>query len=227
MDQVKGLPTRNVGRGTGPVTPLPAAARPPAIGYRYRNLGYTLDDYLERQRVTGLVILKDGEIVAERYRYGRSADARFLSFSMAKSVISMLVGVALEQGLIASLDDPAEKYAAALAGSAYGATTIRHLLRMSSGLMFTERYDGADDIARLSQAADTGRPPLLQVLRSIADRHCGRRREVRLCERRNRGAGPCAGRCQRAQRRATDQRMALAAAGCRARCVLGAVARRP
>ncbi|MEO8652519.1 MAG: serine hydrolase [Ramlibacter sp.] len=171
MDQVKGLPTRSVDRGTGPVAPLPAAAQPPQIAYRYRNVGYTLDDYLEHQRVTGLMILKDGEIVAERYRYGRSADARFLSFSMAKSVISMLVGIALEQGQIASLDDSAEKYVAALAGSAYGATTIRHLLRMSSGLVFTERYDGSDDVAHLSQAADTGRPLLPQVLRSITDRH--------------------------------------------------------
>jgi CubicO group peptidase (beta-lactamase class C family) len=171
MDQVKGLSTRKVDRGTGPVTPLPAAAQPPAISYRYRNLGYTLDDYLERQRVTGLVVLKNGEIVAERYRFGRTADARFLSFSMAKSVTSLLVGVAVEQGLIASLDDPAEKYAPELAGSAYGATAIRHLLRMSSGLVFTERYDGTDDVARMSSAAATGSPPLLQVLRSVADRH--------------------------------------------------------
>lgn len=171
MDQVKGLPTRRVDRGAGPVTPLPVAAQPPVIGYRYRNVDYTLDDYLERQRVSGLLILKDGEIIAERYRYGRAPDARFLSFSMAKSVVSMLVGVALEQGLIASLDDPAGKYAIELAGSAYGATTIRHLLRMSSGLVFTERYDGTDDIARLSRAADTGQPTTVQVLRSITDRH--------------------------------------------------------
>src|SRR5512133_3528316 len=122
MDQVRGLPTRNVDRGTRPVTPLRAAAPPAAITYRYRNLAYTLDEYLERQRITSLLILKDGEIVAERYRYGRSADSRFLSFSMAKSVVSLLVGISLEQGLIASLDDPAGKYAAELAGSAYGAT---------------------------------------------------------------------------------------------------------
>jgi CubicO group peptidase (beta-lactamase class C family) len=171
MDQVGGLPTRRVDRGTGPVTPLPAAAQAPAIGYRYRNLGYTLDDYLEHQRITSLLILKNGEIVAEHYRYSRSPDSRFLSFSMAKSVVSLLVGVALEQGLIASLDDPAGKYAGDLAGSAYGATTIRQLLRMSSGLVFTERYDGADDVARMSRAAATGSPQLLQVLRSVADRH--------------------------------------------------------
>jgi CubicO group peptidase (beta-lactamase class C family) len=171
MDQVRGLPTRVVARGTGPVSALVAAQHPPAIGYRFRNIAYTLDDYLKRQRVTGLLILNNGEIVAERYRYGRTENARFLSFSMAKSVTSMLVGIALDQGVIASIDDPAEKYAKELSGSAYGATPIRHLLRMSSGLVFTERYDGTDDVARMSFAAATGRPPIVQVLRSITDRH--------------------------------------------------------
>ena len=169
MDRV-GLPTRVVPAGPNALA-LQAAGRPPAIQYRYRNLRYTLDEYLERQRVTGLIILKSGEIVAERYRYGRTPQARFLSFSMAKTVTSLLVGVALDKGLIASLDDPADKYARELEGSAYGATSIRHLLRMSSGLTFTERYDGQDDIARMSRSATTGQPPLLDVLRSIGDRH--------------------------------------------------------
>ncbi|MEP6792037.1 MAG: serine hydrolase, partial [Ramlibacter sp.] len=170
MDQVKGLPTHVVARG-GAVTPLPAAQRPPEIRWRFRNIGYTLDEYLERQRVTGLLILKNGEIVAERYRYGRTDSARFLSFSMAKSVTSMLVGIAVQKGAIASLDDPAEKYAKALAGSPYGGTSIRHLLHMSSGLTFTERYDGTDDIARMSRAAAYGTPTMTEVLRSISDRH--------------------------------------------------------
>jgi CubicO group peptidase (beta-lactamase class C family) len=170
MDQVKGMPMRVVARG-GPVLPLPVAAQPAAIRYRWRNLGYTLDDYLERQRVTGLLILKNGEIVAERYRYGRTPEARFLSFSMAKSVTSLLVGIAVSKGVIASLHDPADKYAKALAGSPYGATTVRQLLRMSSGLTFTEHYDGHDDVARLSRAAASGRPPVVEVLRSIAQRH--------------------------------------------------------
>ncbi|MDB5947555.1 MAG: nylB [Ramlibacter sp.] len=170
MDQVPGLPVRVVARGAV-TSPLPVAPQPPAIRYRYRNIGYSLDEYLERQRVTGLLILRNGEIVAERYRYGRTDAARFLSYSMAKSVTSMLVGIALERGVIASLDDPAEKYAKELAGSPYGATPIRHLLRMSSGLTFTEHYDGNDDVARLSRAAATGRPPVVDVLRSIGDRH--------------------------------------------------------
>ena len=107
LDKVPGVLTRAVPRAATPA-PLPRAAQPPAIQYRYRNIGYTLDEYLERRRITGLLILKNGEIVAERYRYGRREDARFLSFSMAKSVTSLLVGVALQRGAIASLDDPAE-----------------------------------------------------------------------------------------------------------------------
>jgi CubicO group peptidase (beta-lactamase class C family) len=171
MDRVPGLATRTVARGSAPVAPLPTMAAPPAIHYRYRNIGYTLDDYLARQRITGLLVLKDGQIVAEHYRYGRKDDARYLSFSMAKSVVSLLVGIALDKGLIASLDDPANKYATELSGSAYGATSLRALLRMSSGLVFTERYDGNDDVNRMAWAAATGTPSVLSVLRSIDERH--------------------------------------------------------
>ncbi|MGC1174439.1 serine hydrolase domain-containing protein [Polaromonas sp.] len=172
LDKVPGIQTRQVARALQ-ASPLPRAAQPPAISYRYRNIGYTLVEYLERQRATGLLVLKNGEIVAEHYRYGRKDDARFISFSMAKSVTSLLIGQAHARGLIASLDDVAEKYVQALAGSPYGATTIRQLLRMSSGLTFTERYDGKDDIARLSRATigapGAGTPA--DVLRSITDRH--------------------------------------------------------
>ena len=172
LNKVPGIRTRVVAR-VPDAKALPRAAQATEISYRYRNLSYTLSDYLARQRTTGLLILKNGEIVAEHYRYGRTEDSRFLSFSMAKSVTSLLVGQAVSRGEISSLDDTAEKYVKDLAGSPYGATTLRQLLRMSSGLTFTERYDGMDDIARLSRAnagvAGAGKP--LDVLRSINDRH--------------------------------------------------------
>ena len=172
MHTVPGIQTRLVSRANE-ARPLPRAAQPAAITYRYRNINYTLAEYLERQRATGLLVLKNGEIVAEYYRYGRRDDARFLSFSMAKSVTALLTGAALERGSIASLDDLAEKYVKALAGSPYGATSVRQLLRMSSGLTFTERYDGSDDIARLSRASvgASGAGTPVEVLRSITDRH--------------------------------------------------------
>jgi len=78
MDQVPGVLGQFVRRGDT-VSPLPKAVVTPEIKYRYRNIGYSLDEYLERRRITGLLILKNGEIVAERYRYGRGEDARFLS----------------------------------------------------------------------------------------------------------------------------------------------------
>ncbi|MES2941277.1 MAG: serine hydrolase domain-containing protein, partial [Pseudomonadota bacterium] len=148
LDKVPGVRVRLVQHPSG-LGPLPLATGVPPISYRYKNVSYTLADYLDRQRTTGLLILKNGEIAAEHYRYGRKDDARFLSFSMAKSVTSLLLGQAQAQGAIGSLDDTAGQYVKALDGSPYGATTIRQLLRMSSGLTFTERYDGTDDIARL------------------------------------------------------------------------------
>ena len=172
LDKVPGVQTRLVPKAAS-ASALPRAAQPPPITYRFRNLSYTLTEYLERQRATGLLILKNGEIVAEHYRYGRTEDARFLSFSMAKSVTALLVGQAQARGLITSLDDSADKYVKALAGSSYGSTSIRQLLRMSSGLTFTERYDGSDDIARLARASagapGAGKP--VDVLRSITGRH--------------------------------------------------------
>jgi CubicO group peptidase (beta-lactamase class C family) len=169
MDEVRGLRTRAVPRGSA-TSGLPSAARAPDIRWRYRSLAYSLDEYLERQPVTGLLIAKDGQVLVERYRYGRTSDARFLSFSMAKSVTSLLVGIAQARGLIA-LDAPAARYAKELEGSAYGETRIEHLLSMASGLTFTEHYDGHDDIARMSRAAQTGQPTFVSVLRSVSDRH--------------------------------------------------------
>ncbi|HWA97376.1 MAG TPA: serine hydrolase, partial [Pirellulales bacterium] len=122
------------------------------IAYEYNGRRHTLDDYLEHQRVTALLILKDDRVIVERYRYDRQPADRFLSFSMAKSIVSMLAGIALDKGILSSLDDPAAKYVPELAGSGYGNATIGQLLRMSSGVKFVEQYDGRDDIARLRRA---------------------------------------------------------------------------
>jgi len=116
-----------------------------------RNL--SVDDYLARQRVMGLLVIKDGAVQLERYQYRRSAQDRFLSHSVAKSLVSLAIGLALQDGHIKSLDDPAERYASRLAGSPYGRVPLRDLLRMASGQRFTERYDGLDDLERFGRAA--------------------------------------------------------------------------
>ncbi len=169
-DKVPGTRSAWVARSTQPHT-LPRAPQEVAIRYRFQGQDFSVDDYLARSRTTGLLVMKDGVIVLERYQYDRQDTHLFRSASMAKSVTSLLVGMAQARGHIASLDDPASRYVKDLAGSPYGETSIRHLLRMSSGLTFTERYDGKDDIARLSWAVNTGRPSVVQVLRGIQSRH--------------------------------------------------------
>ena len=129
---------------------MPKAASEPKIEYRFENQTHTLDDFLARQRITGLLVIKDGEILLERYQYDRTPAHRFVSHSMAKSIVSIAVGMALAEGKIASLDDTVSKYAPKLAGSPFRETSIRNVLRMSSGVPFNEVYDGKDDLTRFS-----------------------------------------------------------------------------
>lgn len=118
--------------------------------------GLTIDDYLKRQPVMALLVIKDGVIQVERYQYGRTAEHRFLSNSMAKTITSIAVGIALREKLIKSLDDRADVYAPTLAGTIYGETTIRNLLRMSSGAKFEELYNRSDDLEKYGTAASKG-----------------------------------------------------------------------
>ena len=143
------LPHYTLKKAASPL-PLPKAAGEPKVEYRFENQTHTLDDFLARQRVTGLLLIKDGEILLERYQYDRTPAHRFVSHSMAKSIVGIAVGMALAEGKIASLDDAVSKYAPKLAGSAYGETSIRNVLRMSSGVPFKEVYDGKDDLTRFS-----------------------------------------------------------------------------
>ena len=133
--------------------PLPVAKSEPA--YRWRigeERDLTVDGYLARQRVMGLLIVKDGVVQVERYQYGRTAQHRFTSMSMAKSITSLAVGMALAERRIASIDDKAAKYVPSLKGTLIGGTSIRHLLRMATGAKFTEEYDGRDDSVRFNGA---------------------------------------------------------------------------
>ena len=131
--------------------PLPAAAAESKIEYRFEKQAWSLDDFLRHQRVTGVLLIKDGQVLAERYQYDRNARNRFISHSMSKSIVSLAIGMALTEKKIASLDDTVAKYVSGLAGNPYGETTIRNMLRMSSGVPFSEVYDGKDDLAKFNR----------------------------------------------------------------------------
>jgi CubicO group peptidase (beta-lactamase class C family) len=116
-----------------------------------------LQAWIQRRSVTGLVVLKDGEIVYEDYFLGTGAADRRISWSVAKSFLSALFGILVEEGHIADLDAPVTRYAPDLAGSAYDGVTIRHVLRMSSGVRFNEDYfDFHSDINRMGRVLALG-----------------------------------------------------------------------
>ena len=129
---------------------LARASAEPAIQYYYEGRAADVDRYLSRNPTTGLIVARDDTILVERYQYGRTDRQRFTSWSMAKTVTSMLVGIAIAEGRIRSVDDPASAYVRDLAGTEYGRTSLRHLLEMSSGVRFVEVYSGQDDVTRLS-----------------------------------------------------------------------------
>ena len=152
LDEI--FPGRLVARAAVP-SPLHRAPVEPVITYRFEGVERTLDDYLARHPATGFLVARGDTILVERYQYGRRDTDRFTSWSMAKTITAMLVGIALEEGRIRSIDDKPQDYVPELAGTEYGRTSIRHLLTMSSGVKFVEEYTTRDDSFRL--AADTFR----------------------------------------------------------------------
>jgi len=93
-----------------------------------------VDEYISKHPVMGFLVIKNGEIVVERYQYGRTQDMIFRGFSMSKTITALLVGIAQNKGFINSLDDKVEKYWPEIKNSPYGGVTIKELLLMNSGV---------------------------------------------------------------------------------------------
>src|SRR5262249_13116767 len=118
----------------GPVAELPRAPRKLDVTYTFGDKRHSLDDLLARSRTQGFLVIKDGKIVDERYFNGASDKSKFTSWSVAKSFTSTLVGLALSDGRIKSLDDPVTNYLPELKGSGYDGVPIQNILEMSSGV---------------------------------------------------------------------------------------------
>ena len=112
------------------------------------------DRYFASQRATSMMVLKNGEIIYENYQYDRNSRSSFRSFSMAKTITGMLIGIALEKGHIKSLQDAASDYVPAIKDTLWGDTKIESLLRMASGVKFSEASYGPDsDVVRWTKNA--------------------------------------------------------------------------
>ncbi|MBY8825696.1 serine hydrolase domain-containing protein [Sphingomonas colocasiae] len=141
--------TRPIRRG-GVTASLPRAPTEPELVFSHDGRDWTLAQFMAFNRVASLVAVHKGRIVLERYALGNDAATRWTSFSMAKSVTSLLVGAAIADGHIGAVTDPVVRYLPALRGTAFDGTIIRDLLRMSSGIRWSENYlDPASDVNRL------------------------------------------------------------------------------
>lgn len=143
MDRIPFLVKSRVISADKNVYPLPKGAP--------LDVGIDVDAYMKDQRTAGLVIIQDGKIRLEKYGLDFSGDGRWTSFSVAKSFTSTLVGAAIKDGYIKSINDKVSDYIPDLKGSVYDDVTIRQLLTMTSGVKWNEDYaDPQSDVALFS-----------------------------------------------------------------------------
>ena len=168
------FPTRRVAAGDS-VLPLPNAAQNKAfdeggLSYSFASTDKVETDvkgvrnFMQRMNTAGLIIVKDGAVQLERYALGHNAQTPWVSFSVTKSVVSMLVGAAIKDGYIRGVDDLVTDYLPRLKGGVYDVVTVGQLLQMSSGVGWNEDYsDFESDIA----VAPLGGMPLFRYMNQL------------------------------------------------------------
>jgi CubicO group peptidase (beta-lactamase class C family) len=161
-------PVRVVKHGAA-VLALPDSGRRIEPRFTHAGVTYSLESYMAAYRVSGVIAVKDGKIILERYGLGRTARDRWTSFSVAKSVTSTLIGAAIQDGAIKSLDDPVTRYIPQMAGSAYDQVSIRQLITMTSGIKWNEDYaDLNSDVAKVGLTPpEPGVNPVVSYMRRL------------------------------------------------------------
>lgn len=155
-------------RRGGTVYPLKEPTKSFTTNYRFKNHTYTLNEYMKRNAVTGFLILKDNQIIYERYFHGANQHSRFLTNSVGKSITSTLVGIAIEEGKISNVDDPIIKYLPELNGSGFNRVTLKQTLAMATGLKLTyDPYDPHSSTLQFNTAVLTGVPSFSNLLKSL------------------------------------------------------------
>ncbi|MEP3226385.1 MAG: serine hydrolase [Parasphingorhabdus sp.] len=129
----------------------------------------SVDQYMADQRMAGIVILQDGKVRLEEYRMDFGKDDRWTSFSVAKSLVSTMVGAAIKDGLIQSIDDPLTDYIPELKGSGYDGVTVQQLLTMTSGVKWNEDYaDPKSDVAQFNNTQPVdGMDPIIVYMKTL------------------------------------------------------------
>lgn len=162
MDEL-GFRTDIVKKG-GHVYPLKEPKGSFSVTYKFGGKTDSFDDYLRREDVTGFLVLHGNQIIVERYFHGANQDSRFVSQSVAKSVLSILIGIAVDEGKIHSVNDPIVRYLPYLSKSGYRDVTIKEVLQMSTNVDYSEDYRKP---TALGAALLTGRPSFKDYAASL------------------------------------------------------------
>ena len=151
IDQL--FPTRTI---TASTDPRPLVDAPLPLGelvYQVDQTEQTIDQLLDDRRVRGFLVLQGNRILLEHYAQGHGPDTRWISFSVTKSVTSMLIGAAIRDGFIDSVNDPVTRYLPRFIGTAYENVTVGQVLQMASGIKWNEDYDDPEsDVAKAGGA---------------------------------------------------------------------------
>ena len=163
------FPTRTVHPGDTPY-PLPPAPAP-LENFSFESDGrtYSLYDYLSLNRVAGIILVQNGEVLMEEYLFGNTKETRWMSMSVVKSITATLIGMAIAEGSIQSLDDAVTLYLPELADTAYEGVSVRHLLQMTSGVDWNETYTDPESDRRAMLEAQIAQKPggLLEVMAGL------------------------------------------------------------
>ena len=150
------LPTRLIEKSDSPYPLTYELKDLDNLTYNYKGKKYTIADYIQAFKVAGLIVIRDGKILYESYDFGNNEKSRWVSFSVTKSVTSMLLGAAIKDKHISSVKDPIVTYLPQLRDSHYGNVSIEQVLHMSSGVNWDEDYsDPTSDVSLASALNST------------------------------------------------------------------------
>ncbi len=134
------LPTRLINKSSDPYSLSYQLINLDSLTYRYGGKKFTIKDYINTFKVAGLIVVKDDKILYENYNFGNDETSKWMSFSVTKSVTSMLIGAAIKDGFIKSVNDPVSTYVTDLNRGNYSNVSIEDVLQMSSGIDWNEDY---------------------------------------------------------------------------------------
>lgn len=156
--------TRLIKASENPLKLLVSDASLAGVQHVYQGKASSIDDFMRRTRTAGLLVLHDQQIVLEKYALGHAEDKPWISFSISKSVVSLLFGAAIKDGLIKDVNERITDYLPHLKGGAYADVRIKDLLQMASGVAWSEDYADPDsDVAN----APYGPPALFTYMSQL------------------------------------------------------------